>query len=999
MGRPTAGRESLGLHDALDRVGLGRRSALHWRGDVSVARKANLMDRCVKRKLDERGEFETEDGLKIHLETFPLCGLGHSKLRDYGCPAAVNLYLRFLLECAAVFALMFAVSSVTALDSAWRTAVRNGCRDELTAWASSPGNVSASCGYDGLPVRANVTEVPWYLAPALGVCEEYRSGSEVVLPMPDPRWVGTEGDMPTVETPGAKFCASASAVRLAGWCGLLNVWLFLAFLVRLRRLQRTTARDVDRALWTAADYAVMVRGLEREVRADDDEMRGVDGLRSRLGADLERLGFPPDAVDHIEVGRQCEDDCRLLRRLRHLRVAQLELNSRQKHRVETGQKESAADDAREQRLSEQVEELVTKLEQLRHEGHDTTGHAFVVFKTERTRNRFIRLFHRSRRERFLRAALCLGPPAPPRLEAASRDGGARRAVAVTAAPEPSDVCWENLGKGDGYVVLATSVTYSLTLLLVGVGVVSCVLLKASEVEFMQQIDDRRWEMETTGDGAEVESLLYSSLLSAGISTVIVVINLLLKLLINMMARREGHDTQTDFERSVFTKLALAYVLNTVVLPLVVGCIPYGLTQAWYERGGTLQDALMLTLSNAIIPDVLKVVQPYALLLRYGLAPFVVSQHKLNQLHRPPKMLLGELYAATVKTVSLGLLYGALYPPMYLLTAVALGITFWGSKFAVCRWYARPPHVDVEMLTRLRSSLGLLVGLHIGLLGIGAWRAADPRQYQPADFLPLVFVLVLWLFHNAAPLSLLPWLAEHSSDRHEEEMDTEGVRYDQVRSVKKYEIDRYECPAANHNKSIAQLELDTVRISSRREGWARTLHVVGPGGRWSACVAPATGRGLEEWTVATVGARAEASAVCGGGVGGCEASRWTAAAQPPLQPPLQPLQPLFVPSAQPPPPPSRPPRPAQPAQPAGARRSQEAGRMSWGQRAQRVRASVKHVDMKRFIAKGKLRDREGSRGGRGRGDDFHDMMREERGKGGDRSKPPKLRRSRRPKVGV
>lgn len=74
-------------------------------------------------------------------------------------------------------------------------------------------------------------------------------------------------------------------------------------------------------------------------------------------------------------------------------------------------------------------------------------------------------------------------------------------------------------------------------------------------------------------------------------------------------------------------------------------------------------------------------------------------------------------------------------------------------------------------------------------------------------------------------------------------------------------------------------------------------------------------------------------------------------------------------------------------------------MSWGQRAQRVRASVKHVDMKRFIAKGKLRDREGSRGGRGRGDDFHDMMREERGKGGDRSKPPKLRRSRRPKVGV
>lgn len=86
-------------------------------------------------------------------------------------------------------------------------------------------------------------------------------------------------------------------------------------------------------------------------------------------------------------------------------------------------------------------------------------------------------------------------------------------------------------------------------------------------------------------------------------------------------------------------------------------------------------------------------------------------------------------------------------------------------------------------------------------------------------------------------------------------------------------------------------------------------------------------------------------------------------------------------------------------------------MPW-QRAQQVRAAMKrrrllnraasamHVDRAaRFLARGKLRDREGSRGGRGRGDDFHDMMRAERAQGGDRSKPPKLRRSRRPKVGV
>ena len=58
--------------------------------------------------------------------------------------------------------------------------------------------------------------------------------------------------------------------------------------------------------------------------------------------------------------------------------------------------------------------------------------------------------------------------------------------------------------------------------------------------------------------------------------------------------------------------------------------------------------------------------------------------------------------------------------------------------------------------------------------------ADPAQFRAQGLLPFVFLAVLWLFHVCAPLSLVPALAEHRADRHEEDLDTEGVRYDQAR---------------------------------------------------------------------------------------------------------------------------------------------------------------------------------------------------------------------------
>ena len=67
--------------------------------------------------------------------------------------------------------------------------------------------------------------------------------------------------MPTAH---AGYCAGDSVVPSV-WIQLLNVLLFFAFLVRLRRLQRSGAKRDDAALWTAADYTVIVTGLRKRV--------------------------------------------------------------------------------------------------------------------------------------------------------------------------------------------------------------------------------------------------------------------------------------------------------------------------------------------------------------------------------------------------------------------------------------------------------------------------------------------------------------------------------------------------------------------------------------------------------------------------------------------------------------------------------------------------------------------------------------------------------------
>ena len=74
---------------------------------------------------------------------------------------------------------------------------------------------------------------------------------------------------------------------------------------------------------------------------------------------------------------------------------------------------------------------------------------------------------------------------------------------------------------------------------------------------------------------------WSLLLSSLSSGVIVGLNMIVQKVVQWLAAYEGCPTRTEYQRAIFTKLTLAYIVNNVMIPFLVALLPVGVNQ-----GGT-----------------------------------------------------------------------------------------------------------------------------------------------------------------------------------------------------------------------------------------------------------------------------------------------------------------------------------------------------------------------------------------------------------------------------
>jgi len=268
---------------------------------------------------------------------------------------------------------------------------------------------------------------------------------------------------------------------------------------------------------------------------------------------------------------------------------------------------------------------------------------------------------------------------------------------------------------------------------------------------------------------------------------------LIKLVITKTTRHEGSDTETEYEQSLFVKLSGAYVLNSACIPVMLGIAlslrvsDTPINQAWYEDKGVVGQAFSLLMITASL-DFVKAAPPEVFLNRFVKARWVYTQAKLNALYRGPPMYLSQLYAETVKKVALGLIYGPLFPPAYLITSLALFNSYVCTRAGMRYWYRRPAGVDYEMMMTMRRTFGLVL-LLATLVQIFAAQAAT-REGSGALVIS-IGTPVLWLLYEVAPLHMVPGFETHKDD--EIVNESEGVMWKDVPRKRGYEMLRYHCP--------------------------------------------------------------------------------------------------------------------------------------------------------------------------------------------------------------
>ena len=801
------------------------------------------------------------------VRTAPLCG----DLHEYCVGRAVRLYLRLQLWMSGLFVLMFLLSLLSVVDNSSRNHLRNDCRAALAReYDNVVHNASSSwharCGYGGSGVRKDIAPIPEGLSTslilygpltwALGACEEYTDETNWTQPVPT---VVTSTEEVFVTIDASPICGGHSPRRHAAyWVSFLITLLILGGITLLRARARVLAMRDDRAVWSTADYSVLVRGLTDGLAAtaatrggggdgDAAHEKGAagadvaprmeaDALLAALMEDLAALGFGEEDVVQVEVGRRCRAEIRVLKKLEALNVQMHELAAKAAVRrgggaaaadregagagvdAGAGPKRDAGDVAqlftkrelvRSRRLTNKMRSLLQRLEVLWEEPDYATGHAFIVFRHEATRNDFMKRMApmaaprptllRRFCSRASRVARLTAPPSSTSSTSAGggtnllpRSAAAKEAVQVMPAPEPSDVLWENLELTDAYEVRVLHRGAALIGCMQAVSLVTIIYVRNLKAQDEQGVfvSENEWS-------AQLLTLVLSALSSITTAG----FNGLLKQVVLALTEVEGQDSHTELEASLFTKLSVAYTFNSAAIPILVGSIfswfASGKTvdQSWYEAGGVCGQAWLLMVINSVAKDCMKVLRPIQRFRRRCTRAY--SQARLNKLWRPPTFHIGDLYASTIKTTALGLAYGPIYPVMYLWTSVAYLFTYVCTRLSISHWYRRPPSVDESMVVSFCSGMTAILALNLLVQAFGCFAQGTSL----VDGLPVYLLSpIVWLAYVLAPLErCFPVLRPYVDEL---EPDTDGIAYDDVPRIKKYEMEPYVCPKLTEDVVVA-----------------------------------------------------------------------------------------------------------------------------------------------------------------------------------------------------
>ena len=350
-------------------------------------------------------------------------------------------------------------------------------------------------------------------------------------------------------------------------------------------------------------------------------------------------------------------------------------------------------------------------------------------------------------------------------------------VEVTAAPEPEDVLWENLGVSRARSIAYTAVSLVVVVLLLCVSTLIMLVLKWTINEIYLEIDTcllRYEEAKLQGtDQADVECkydyllswgsnwlTVVTMLLSCASSLSLIILNTLIRAAVYAMAEHECKHTRTLKEKTVFYKMSFAYTTNSVLLLMLVY---YDEAADWGKPGLVLNQALLLLCSDLALTSIVSRLtngMGYWPLYRWYGRRVAVSQARLQEYYRPPTLLLGELYASVVRTYALCMYYGPMQPLCYWLGACTMLANYLCSKYALVHYYRVPPRMSDELCEGLRQVLTILLVGHV-VVTIYFYANSCEGGCRSQVWTPIVLAAVAYVLFVLVPVKWVSWLARHN----------------------------------------------------------------------------------------------------------------------------------------------------------------------------------------------------------------------------------------------
>jgi len=119
---------------------------------------------------------------------------------------------------------------------------------------------------------------------------------------------------------------------------------------------------------------------------------------------------------------------------------------------------------------------------------------------------------------------------------------------------------------------------------------------------------------------------------------------------------------------------------------------------------------------------------------------------------------------------------------------------------------KPPHVDDDMMDRMRlilsfCILGQLLSMSLASGASGPSDSAYSVYRSGMGWAAFLWALITWIVYEGFPLGLIPCLRDFSQLSSSISEDTQGIAYDRVTELKRYEIEEYECPAARRGDVV------------------------------------------------------------------------------------------------------------------------------------------------------------------------------------------------------